>query len=287
MSTPSTATATHPSQHYGYSHHQTFQPSGVSYPATTASVASPRLAAYNYPASTQSTTSHTLPSSASKPPVTHPTMATYQPSTTLPTASSRRKKPNWAEFYKNGVPKEIIVIDDDDDEVAAVPPPAAPARKAAAAVRPAQNMAANGNAQPATKRRCTGLDNTYDLAQYDRPTYSIRPQQFGDDTSATSMSSDRTNSLHTTAPTSLGSHGSVPTNGVYYEDASTGQKRKRVTRKTTRDEQKRRELEVAGDAFASYVPPPKPPLKAKDLHVRVAPDVSDLLAMLNDSAGMC
>ena len=201
-------------------------------------------------------------------------MTTYQPPTTLPTASSRRKKPNWAEFYKNGVPKEIIVIDDDDDEVTAVPPPATTARKAAA-VRPAQNMAVNGNAQPATKRRRTGLDTTYDLAQYDRPTYSIRPQQFGDDASATSISTDRTNSLHTTAPTSLGSHGSVSTNGVFYEDANAGQKRKRVTRKSTRDEQKRRELEVVGDAFASYVPPPNPPLKAKDLHVRVAPDVSD------------
>lgn len=278
MSTPSTATATHPSQHYGYSHHQAFQPSGIAYPATTSSVASPRLGAYAYPASGQPAPSHTLPPSASaKSSVVQPgqpTMAAYQPSTTL------RKQPDWAEFYKNGVPKEIIVIDDDEDEVTAVPPPGsaasgASARKAAV-TRTIPNATTNGHAQPASKRRRTGMEATYDLAQHDRPTYSIRPPQFGEDASVASISTDRTNSLHTTAPTSLGSHGSAPTNGVYYEDASVGQKRKRVTRKTTRDEQKRRELEVVGDAFASYVPPPKPPLKAKDLQVRLAPDVSFL-----------
>jgi hypothetical protein len=68
-----------------------------------------------------------------------------------------------------------------------------------------------------------------------------------------------------------------------------GQKRKRVaTRKSTRDEQKRRELETTGDAFLSYVPPPKPPIKAKDVHVPVVRDVSDfdrlLMRLLTDFA---
>jgi dual-specificity kinase len=65
---------------------------------------------------------------------------------------------------------------------------------------------------------------------------------------------------------------------VYYEDATVGQKRKRVvTRKSARDEQKRKELEQSGDAFASYIPPPKPPIKAKDVVVTVVRDVSENL----------
>ena len=238
---------------------------------------------------------------------------TYQSSTVLPTAHSRRKKPDWAEFYKNGVPKEIIVIDDDDDDAAA---PVAPNgasnhhhhhhhnnnnNNTATARRPPPSRAgagANGNddalvasiagqlavanasvaAQPASKRRRTGIDASHDLTRYDRPTYSSMPQRFGNESSGTSTAStDRTNSLHTTAPTSMGSHGSTSTtNGVYYEDtAAAGQKRKRVTtRKSARDDQKRRELEIAGDAFANYIPPPKPPIKAKDLVVPVIREVS-------------
>ena len=62
---------------------------------------------------------------------------------------------------------------------------------------------------------------------------------------------------------------------MFFEDANIGQKRKRVaTRKAVRDEQKRRELEHVGDAFLSYVPPPKPPIKAKDVPVPVVRDVS-------------
>jgi dual-specificity kinase len=68
-------------------------------------------------------------------------------------------------------------------------------------------------------------------------------------------------------------------NGVYSEDATVGQKRKRTTRKSARDEQKRREEETVGDAFLSYVPPPKPPIKAKDVPVPVIRDVSFLLTL--------
>ncbi|KAL1959467.1 hypothetical protein VTO42DRAFT_1912 [Malbranchea cinnamomea] len=276
MSTPSTATATHPShKYYGYSHHQTFQPSAVSYSATDPPVSSPQLGNHTYPSTTQPASTHALPPVASsKSAVVQPTMTTYQPSTTLPTAQSRRKKPNWAEFYKNGIPKEVIVIDDDDDEPPANVSSSATGRKPAAG-RTAPDTTTNGNVPPASKRRRTGIETTYDLAQYDRPAYSSHPQHFGDDSSAASISTDRTNSIHTTAPTSLGSHGSASTNGVYYEDANVGEKRKRVvTRKAARDEQKRREQELAGDAFASYVPPPNPPLKAKDVPVKVAPDYS-------------
>lgn len=186
-------------------------------------------------------------------------------SSAAPSVGSRRKKPDWTEFYKNGLPKEVIVIDDSPgpepsngapappETTSARPPPAAP--------------------QPAGKRRRTGIETAYDLGHYDRPSFSINPQHYGEESSATSLSTDRTASLHTTAPTSLGSQGSSgASNGVYYDDGSVGQKRKRATRKSTRDEQKRRELETAGDAFLSYVPPPKPPIKAKDVPVPVVRD---------------
>jgi dual-specificity kinase len=202
-------------------------------------------------------------------------MTSYQPSATLPTAQSRKKKPDWGEFYKNGVPKEIIVIDDDDDVNDETLQPTwktvsrAPAPGTATALT-------NGTAvPPANKKRRTGMETAFDLAYYDRPTYSIPSQQYGEESSGNSISTDRTTSLQTTAPTSLGSHGSASTNNMYYEEAAVGQKRKRVvTRKSARDEQKRRELEIAGDAYSSYIPPPKPPIKAKDVAVPVIRDVS-------------
>ncbi|PGH21458.1 CMGC/CLK protein kinase [Polytolypa hystricis UAMH7299] len=292
MSTPSTATATHPARHphYGYSHHQTaYQHNPQTYPAAS-SVASSRLTnpyAYSTASTQPASTVVAPPPASSKPSTTTTTTATaaatamgsYQPPTTLPTAQSRRKKPDWGEFYKNGVPKEIIVIDDDDDDAVALqasrnnmPSQQARTARVGIAVAPTTNTGVNA-APPAGKRRRTGVDTAYDLSAYDHPTYSMHRQQYGEGSSAGSISTDRTASLHTTAPTSLGSHGSTTSNGIYYEDAAPGQKRKRVvTRKSARDEQKRRELELAGDAFDNYIPPPKPPIKAKDVNVPVVRD---------------
>lgn len=272
MSTPSTATATHPSHHqgYGYPHHPSYQPN-TSYPTST-TAAGPRLAnpyAIPVPSPTTTTLPYTQPPRM-PPATTTPSAMTHQSgSSAAPSVGSRRKKPDWTEFYKNGLPKEVIVIDDSPgpepsngapappETTSARPPPAAP--------------------QPAGKRRRTGIETAYDLGHHDRPSFSINPQHYGEESSATSLSTDRTASLHTTAPTSLGSQGSSgASNGVYYDDGSVGQKRKRATRKSTRDEQKRRELETAGDAFLSYVPPPKPPIKAKDVPVPVVRDVSVL-----------
>lgn len=332
MSTPSTATATHPTshnpQHYGYSHHQSYQ-STPSYPssssAAAAAAAASRLSTTSYPyainpaaaapaptATTTTTsssstaptaTTSTLPYAQSPkilppppPPHQNPpssaTPATMTSSQTAlsagvtPTQNGRNKKPDWGKFYKNGLPKEVIVIDDS-------PPPDPLQHNQAASAHnnntlaktatTATNASAavptpNGSSllHPAGKKRRTGVDSAYDVGYYDRPSYSINPQHYGEDSSAASRSTDRTTSMHTTAPTSLGSHGSSGgSNGVFFEDANIGQKRKRVTtRKSTRDEQKRRELEAIGDAFLSYVPPPNPPIKAKDVAVPVVRDVS-------------
>lgn len=185
-------------------------------------------------------------------------------SSAAPSQGGRRKKPDWTEFYKNGIPKEVIVIDDSPaPEASKAPPP--PAHGASTGQPPAP--------QPAGKRRRTGIETAYDLGYYDRPSFSIHPQQYGENSSH-SLSTDRTTSMHTTAPTSLGSQGSQGATNAYNEDATVGQKRKRTTRKSTRDEQRRKELENQSDAFLSYVPPPKPIIKSKDIPVPVVRDVS-------------
>ena len=185
-----------------------------------------------------------------------------------------KKKPDWGEFYKNGIPKEVIVIDDTPAPESSNTGP----RTTAVAPAPV-NGAASGSGQmrkPAGKKRKTGLDSDYDVTYYDRPSFSINPPTYGETSSAASISTDRTASLHTTAPTSLGSQASSGmSNGRYYEDAGVGQKRKRVTtRKSARDEQKQKDLETYGDAFMSYVPPPNPPIKARDVPVPVIREVS-------------
>ncbi|THC90108.1 hypothetical protein EYZ11_010440 [Aspergillus tanneri] len=290
MSTPSTATATHPThhqQHYGYPHHQTYQPN-VSYPTTSAAGTS-RLATAAYPYAVNSSTA-TLPYAQSPKVAATATTATMTTTTmssihndvaTVTSAQNgRRKKPDWGEFYKNGIPKEVIVIDD-------TPPPEQAKGSSRGYATSSAVTVSNGNVpHPAGKKRRTGIETAYDVGYYDRPSYSINPHHYGDDSSAASLSTDRTASLHTTAPTSLSQGSSGASNGIFYEDANVGQKRKRVTtRKTVRDEQKRRELENAGDAFLSYIPPPKPPIKAKDVPVPVVRDYSSRSEKFDDDDG--
>ncbi|KAI2068871.1 serine threonine protein kinase CMGC group [Ophidiomyces ophidiicola] len=284
MSTPSTATATLPANHppYRYAHHPSFHPNpAAAYSPSSSTMSASRPPAYAYAA----------PAAAAAAPPVHSMQPQHPP-------ARRKKQPNWGEFYKNGIPKEIIVIDDDDDDTTTTtttnnnkntntntndhlpPQPAtsnpaytaavAAAAAAAAALKPA--FAAQP-AQPASKKRRTGVD-TYDRSYHEPAAYTPTVHPYADASSATSLSTDRTASLHTTAPTSLGSHGSVPSSSLYYDDAAAiGQKRKRVvTRKAARDEQKRRELEIAGDAFDNYIPPPNPPIKAKDVYVPVIRD---------------
>ncbi|KAL4752434.1 hypothetical protein BDW72DRAFT_67845 [Aspergillus terricola var. indicus] len=270
MSTPSTATATHPvthhHQHYGFPH-QTYLPN-PSYPTTSSPHLNPTVYPYAVPSTTAALPYTQSPHSATAASTATITAAMPQPlkpaSTGVSTQNGRRKKPDWGEFYKNGIPKEVIVIDD-------TPPPDQSA--AASRTYPTASTAhvANGNtAQPAGKRRRTGIETAYDLGYFDRPSFSTNPQQYGEESSAGSLSTDRTASLHTTAPTSLSQGSSGASNGAYYEDANVGQKRKRVaTRKSVRDQQKKLEQETATDAFLSYIPPPKPPIKAKDVPVPV------------------
>jgi dual-specificity kinase len=111
-----------------------------------------------------------------------------------PARTGRRKKPDWGEFYKNGLPKEVIVIDD-------TPTPEPQNGETGTQAGSSTVTATSGTTvQPAGKKRRTGVETAYDLGYYDRPSYSINPQHYGDDSSGASISTDRTTSLQTTAP---------------------------------------------------------------------------------------
>jgi dual-specificity kinase len=281
MSTPSTLTATLPpphTSHYGYSRGQPYQTSPHRYASTNSAMnGSSRLAqSYNH-------YSNNTPASIPRNP-SHTSLPKQQPSQAMPTShsassvqSSRKRErsrgPDWNEFYKNGVPKEIIVIDDDTP-----PPPEKPETRRMENERPnhtTRTLVRNDSfEQHAAKKRRTAQGNAYQQDPYQQPAYSYKTRSDEGSSGANTISTERTTSLHTTAPTSLGSHTSQGSAGAYLDDGVVGQKRKRVTRQAVADEKKRQDIEIIGEAYASYVPPPKPPIKAKDVHVPPIKDVS-------------
>lgn len=180
---------------------------------------------------------------------------------------SKKQKPDWAAFYKNGIPKEVIVIDDDDDDGASarVPPrPAQPSR-----------TATNGYGRHADKKRKMATTTAYDPVYNQHTSYSTTQTPAYYTSPNHSASTDRTTSaLTNTAATSLGSQASNGQHISPLDSSVAGQKRKR-TRAAALDEAKqakRRELDDT-DPFALYQPPPNPVIKAKDVYVQVIPDV--------------
>lgn len=213
-------------------------------------------------------------------------MTPSQSTSTVNESRQRQRTPDWRAFYKNGLPKEVIVIDDDtpppraDEEKYDQPPPTATHH--VSTMRPA---AANGSVLHADKKRKTAVGGkAYDPVYHKLAnTSQTQTPYYNDYSPTTSTSTGRTTSaLTTTATTSLGSNSSYNnlSNGRYDEVEVVGQKRKR-TRKATADEAKQREIEIQGDAYSSYCPPPKPPIKAKDVYVAVAPDVHPSQPSLN------
>ncbi|KAI4592202.1 dual specificity protein kinase kns1 [Pestalotiopsis sp. 9143b] len=171
----------------------------------------------------------------------------------------RSKEPDWDNFYKNGLPKEIIVIDDTPEPEVDV-----------------KSVVSNQSARTYT----TGLTNGSDASRHaakKRKKEDAYPHTNGRvpngshiaTPTSTSTSTDRTTSTHnTTAPTSLAS---LSSNGHEYEASLTGQKRKRTTRQQLAQEAKRREIEVSNE-YVSYRPPAKPVKKSGEVAVRVVND---------------
>lgn len=265
MSTPSTATATLPPHHQFYSHHQAYQPS-ISNAQLANGTARIGNSLYNGYASGTSNSDLRRTATAHRqtqqlPPLAAGPASDMNSSTARP---PKRRNPDWADFYKNGLPKEVIVIDDDDDEPARPPPRQAhPAR-----------TATNGPMRHADKKRKTTASTAYDPVYNQHTSYSTTQTPY-DYSPNNSLSTDRTTSaLNTTAATSLTSQASNGQHVSPLENGVVGQKRKR-TRAAAQDEAKeakRRELDDQ-DPFALYQPPPNPIIKAKDVYVQVITDV--------------
>ena len=270
MSTPSTATATIPPHHgyYGYSNHPAYQSNaslhtgqGSTLSGSSRLAPSQRNTDYTddyYPEVSLAPSRNAMKAKGS---------ANTGTSDSTPAAhqSKRERRPDWHEFYKNGPPKEIIVIDDDS--------PPAPTRTDNEMPQYSghSGLSNGGPSEHASKKRKTACDVPVPVRHQASYSHTNTPHYAG--SGSDTISTDRTTSLQTTAPTSLGSH-SGGSGGAYVESGPVGQKRKRVTRQTTADEKKRKEIEDVGDAYSSYVPPPKPPIKAKEVFVQTVKDVS-------------
>jgi dual-specificity kinase len=269
MSTPSIATTILPAHHsqYGYAHQNLYSPSTRTYPATNTLPAPQRLTTSyhsSYPAAPQYPRPQPSPAVSYRQPSNISMAPSLQTSSVAESASKRQ--PDWNEFYKNGVPKEIIVIDDDSPE------PQYPTTTSNPSNGQPRADASNYTSNAGRKRK---VDQGYDIEYSDSPTFSTHPAKFGGSSSSASyQSGDRTTSLQTvTAPTSLESYAGNNASSSY-EDVRAGQKRKRVQpQKETRAQTKRKQQESTSDAFADYVPPPKPLRKAGDVHVPVIRDV--------------
>lgn len=266
MSTPSTIQAQHPQ--YGFSN-QNFPQNAYRYPSSN-TLPAPRMtnsySSHNFVAGS-TTQAGTRPQRSPLPSKQHSHPGPMPVSQSTPTlsaghSSNSQRRPDWNEFYKNGVPKEVILIDDD------TPPPARQ--------QTSRQGRRDGGAplpQPtAGKKR--KIDQSYGQEYHDSPAFSTHPTHFGDTASVSSHSGTRTTSHQTTAPTSLESYGSNAASNSY-EDVNVGQKRKRAQpQKETRAQVKRKQQEATSDAFSDYIPPPIPVRKAPDVHVPQIRDVS-------------
>lgn len=319
MSTPTTATAAlpHYNPHYSFPHHQPYQESStatyrvnnpstsrLAYPSAGYFAASTTTTAITVPPNgmtISSTSSGSIRIGPEETPTTarnttnYATMsiAPHAPATMEPQRARKRRRsrePDWGNFYKNGLPKEIIVIDDTPEPEPAKPP-------AKAATQPTVKDSSTISTTLTASHTSNGLSNnppsTRTSARYvakkrkrdDKPIpydpvyHSVltetRPDSLHHHATPckSTSSSDRTTSAnHTTAATSLDSLSST-TSQDYYE-VQAGQKRKRTTRQQIATDAQRREAAGVTDAYISYRPPPYPPKKAADVPVKVIQDSS-------------
>jgi dual-specificity kinase len=267
MSTPSTATATLPPHHQFYSHHQTYQPSIANAQLANGSARIGNSMYNNYPSGSSNPDPRRATTAHNRQPQQLPPLAqgaAHDMDAQTAESTHRRRNPDWADFYKNGLPKEVIVIDDDDDE-----PPQPPRQPALT------RTATNGSIRHTDKKRKTTASTAYDPVYNQDTSYSTTQTPYYDSPNH-SISTDRTTSaFNTTAATSLGSQIGNASHISPLDSAAIGQKRKR-TRAAAQDEAKlakRRELDQHDDPFSLYQPPPNPVIKAKDVFVQVVADV--------------
>ena len=193
-----------------------------------------------------------------------PVQNSTQPPSDMEQSGGRGRKPNWHEFYKNGLPKEVIVIDDES------PPPHL--RQSNSTTNPRYQAAAgsstNGGVRHTDKKRKTAASTNYDPV-YNKHYSTTQTPYY--ESGSTSISTDRQTSAYNTAATSLTSQASNGTWPAPADQEIVGQKRKRQTTRKTTAENKKREAELLADPFSTYIrgAPPNPPIKASEVRVPV------------------
>ena len=259
MSTPSTITAIHPPVPHFY-HYPDYQLSSVKLGTSNNNLA--RLAINNYRSTRTSPELH----ASSSPPFTKQNVSVAMPPQSpsdMSTSERLGRTANWEEFYKNGLPKEVIVIDDDSPE---------PTRRLGRSPDSyAPHAHINGRDEHTSKRRRVENGTTCDASYNRLHNTARRTPPKANSSSMSENSRGRTASaLYSTAPTSLDSSiGSLP---APLEDNSATRKRKRPARTTAEEE--REELQVlTQSSWCTYVPPSKPPVKAGEVYVHVIRDV--------------
>lgn len=277
MSTPSTLTTTLPpphASHYGYQPYQTSPHRFASTNSATNPSARLGQSYSNYPNNTPTS----IPRNPSRTSVSRQQPSQAMSASISAAEGSKKRKgdgADWDEFYKNGIPKEIIVIDDDTPPRKTKTEPGKTVHPPGGGPNDTTYTARDDSfEQHAAKKRKTAQGTAYQQDKYSQPAYSYKSRSDEVSSGANTISTERTTSLHTTAPTSLGSHTSQGSAGAYLEDGMVGQKRKRVvTRGALAKEKEKQDVEITGAAWVSYVPPPKPPIKAKEVHVPPVKDV--------------
>lgn len=272
MSTPSTQIAIPPRQYYPHHHHRAVLPplqheySPINPISRLNHVAYPNYSGATVPSASdlrRAVNVNQRPSNVSNylPPVRNSHSSTTEMSASAGTPKKSAKNPDWNEFYKNGIPKEVIVIDDDS-----------PAPDPKNAVSQAYRTTANGKR---ARYEDNGAMPNYPPQAYRPDPYSATQTPYESNPQHQhTASSDRTVSYNTTAATSLASN---PGNGLYsnaYEDAATGQKRKRTRGAAAEEAKAAKKREQQMIRSPAYYPPPHPPIKAKDVYVQKITDVS-------------
>lgn len=205
-----------------------------------------------------------------------------------------KRSVDWDEYFKNGPPKEIIVIDDSP------PPQSAPSSGSRQQHTPSSRIAPmSGHHYPPTNGPGSHIPRHTDKKRkvqtqyepvYPDHAYSSTQTPNAYDSPATVSAHSSTVSVNgntSTAGTSLGSAG-IGTAGPSHPPPVTvvavpiGQKRKRVTRASHAAA-----ANINLDAFASYHPPPRPPIKAKDVYVMQVQDVSSHFGTSKSSLSSC
>jgi len=176
----------------------------------------------------------------------------------------KERRADWNEFYKNGLPQEVIVIDDDSPQ---------PQEREHKEYRQQEPEHVPHSHEPSSSSRHTDKRRRVDETAGYNPVYrQAEPASaqtvYSHQSLSTSVDArDRTASnTYSTAPTSLQSSvGSLRT-PQDQEDAAR-QKRKRSLREYEDSPDEMHEI-------FDYYPPPRPPIKANDVSVPVIREVS-------------